>query len=315
MSRNCKLKEMKKSAQRGQALLNRRQGGQALLIILLVMAVVLTIALSVASRSVTDITISQKEEEASRAFSAAEAGVEQALIGGSLTGTLPAGGSFTASVSGLSQGSKSYVVPLLINGGETIPVWFVSHLDDGSLGCDADNPCFTGSQIRVCWGEEATESSGATTPALELSILYTTNPGDYTTSKIGRGAYDPNSLRRAVNNFAGQDGSCNVAGQNFAFSKTVNLNSDLGIPASATSNANGLQQARLRLLYNTDRAYPAALNVDFPDNGVLPQQGTRVESVGEAGEATRKIEVYQLFPDLPPIFDFGVFTGSGGLTK
>lgn len=307
MLRHCKLKGMRKSAP--------SQAGQALLIILLVMAVVLTIALAVASRSVTDISVSQKEEEASRAFSAAEAGVEQALIGGSLTGSLPAGGSFTASVSGLSQGSKSYIVPLLINGGETIPVWFVSHLDDGSLGCNEDNPCFTGRTIRVCWGEEGTDSSASTAPALELSVLYTTSPGDYKTSRIGRGAYDPNSLRRAANSFSGQDGSCTVDGQNFAFSKTINLNSDLGIPSSATDNENGLQQARLRLLYNTDRAHPAALFVDFPGNRVLPRQGTRVESVGEAGEATRKIEVYQLFPDLPPIFDFGVFSGSGGLTK
>lgn len=294
----------------------QRQKGQALLIILLVMAVVLTIALSVASRSVSDIAISQKEEEASRAFSAAEAGIEQALLlGEGSVGSVANVGTFNAQVSGLAEGGKSFTVPVLLNSGETVPVWFVSHDATGNLVCDGDNPCFTGSRIRVCWGEEGTSPSGSTTPALELSILYTSTPGDYSTSRIGRGAYDPYSVRRGSNSFDSQDGTCSVDGKNYAFSKTIQLNSDLGIPASATSKENGLQQARLRLLYNTDRAHPVAINVDFPGNGVLPQQGLKVESTGESGEATRKIEVFQLFSDLPPIFDFGIFTGSGGLTK
>lgn len=293
-----------------------RQSGQALLIILLVMAVVLTIALSVASRSVTDITISQKEEEASRAFSAAEAGVEQALLARTdATGNLPAGGTFNAQVTGLAQGGKTFVIPVLLNAGETVPVWFVAHEDDGSLTCTEEKPCFTGSTVRVCWGEDGTSPSTSFTPALELSVLYTENPGDYSKARIARGAYDPNTVRRSDNSFSSQDGSCSLEGTNYAFSKTVNLNSDLGIPASATTRENGLQQARLRLLYNTDRAHPVAFSVDFSGNGLLPGQGTKIESTGEAGEATRKIEVYQLFSDLPPVFDFGIFSGSGGLSK
>jgi hypothetical protein len=56
-----------------------RQSGQVALIILLVMVVVLTVGLSLISHSVTDISISKDEEEAMRAFSAAEAGIEEAL--------------------------------------------------------------------------------------------------------------------------------------------------------------------------------------------------------------------------------------------
>lgn len=292
------------------------QKGQALLIILLVMAVVLTIALSVVSRSVTDITISQKEEEASRAFSAAEAGVEQALLlGEGRVGEIAQVGTFDAKITGLAEGGKTFAIPILLNSGETVPVWFVAHEEDGSLVCNGQNPCFTGNRIRICWGEDGTSPATATTPALELSVLYTATPGDFETSRIARGAYDPNTTRRSSNSFSNQDGSCTVEGKSYAFSKTINLNTDLGIPSGATSRENGLQQARLRLLYNTDRAHPVAVSVDFPGNGLLPGQGTKVESTGEAGEATRKIEVYQLFSDLPPIFDFGVFSGSGGLTK
>lgn len=49
------------------------------MIVALVVVVGLTIAVSVASRSVTTVSVSTQEEERSRSFSAAEAGVEDAL--------------------------------------------------------------------------------------------------------------------------------------------------------------------------------------------------------------------------------------------
>ncbi len=479
-----------------------------MLIILLVMAVALTIALSIASRSIADITISQKEEEAARAFSAAEAGIEQALITQlGTSGGLPAGGQFTATITNLAQGGTNIVVPLLLASAETIPIWFVAHDATGALVCSegggggggeeatvkdsftgggietsnatvghydggvgyrrkassfqasstyiptgaefevndvhgnmngdtkvqiwtdsggkpgspisnatftardpnrggyfggtfptpptaqlvsgakywlvmesstsrgstyfhikgatsgglpdgikgdegssstsyfntwsADvNPneranfkiygigeeggeadplaCFTGNTVKFCWGESGTSSSSSTTPALEASILYTTRPGDYTTSKIARGAYDPNGGRRQTNKFGASDIGCTIGDKNFAFGKTITLDTDLGIPTSVSSQPNGLQQARVRLLYNTDRSHPLGLSVAFAGDTTLPRQGTKIESIGTAGGAsqtTRKIELYQLFPDLPPVFDFGLFAGSGGLTK
>ena len=63
--------------------------GQALVIILLVLAVASTVVLSLVSRTVTDVAITTKEKDSSRAFSAAEAGVEEALVGGPTSGTLP----------------------------------------------------------------------------------------------------------------------------------------------------------------------------------------------------------------------------------
>lgn len=57
----------------------KSQSGQIALVVLLVMVVLLTVGLAVVSRSVTDIRISQETEESARAFSAAEAGIEEAL--------------------------------------------------------------------------------------------------------------------------------------------------------------------------------------------------------------------------------------------
>lgn len=53
--------------------------GQAALIVTLVVIVGLTVAVAVISRSVTDVGVSTQEEERARSFSAAEAGVEDAL--------------------------------------------------------------------------------------------------------------------------------------------------------------------------------------------------------------------------------------------
>lgn len=55
------------------------QSGQAGLIVLLMTVVVLTLGISVASRSTTDVKLSRQEEESNRAYNAAEAGVEDAL--------------------------------------------------------------------------------------------------------------------------------------------------------------------------------------------------------------------------------------------
>lgn len=57
----------------------RYRPGQAALIVTLVVIVGLTVAVAVISRSVTDVGISTQEEERARSFSAAEAGIEDAL--------------------------------------------------------------------------------------------------------------------------------------------------------------------------------------------------------------------------------------------
>ncbi|PIS09677.1 hypothetical protein COT75_00575 [Candidatus Beckwithbacteria bacterium CG10_big_fil_rev_8_21_14_0_10_34_10] len=66
------------------------KSGQIALIVLLIMVVVLTIGLYLISHSVTDVSVSKDEEEAKRAFSAAEAGIEEALRQSDLGTWIPA---------------------------------------------------------------------------------------------------------------------------------------------------------------------------------------------------------------------------------
>lgn len=296
--------------------------GQALVIILLVMATALTIALSVVSRSITDVKVAEREEEAARAFSAAEAGIEQALITESSVGStsLPGGALFSANVTTLAEGGKNFFHPQTFRAGEVGTIWFLAR--DGTTGdfiCTAEKPCYTGNSIQVCWGTPGTPPDQATTPAVEVNIYYALDPagviaGDYSSVRVARGAYDGNLARRSDNSFTSPDSTCVISGNSYEYSKNLDF-PVFGIPGASYTTEGGLIALRVRYIYNTDQGHPLAANVDFPGNGTLPSQGQRVVSEGKVDDVTRKIEVYKLHSDLPPIFDFGVFTGSGGLTK
>lgn len=308
--------------QRGQAPLKFRQEGQALLIILLLMAVVLTIALSIVSRSITDITISQKEEESARAFSAAEAGIERAILGdfgaGQTSGELSTGGNYIVSSGQVVGGTAEYSLPSLLSSGDIATVWLVSHDSEENLTC-SDGKCFTGSEMEVCWGAKGSEAQiSDQTPAIEISVVYTQSGGGGQTM-ISRDVYDPNTTRTSVNKFSRLDGSdlgaCTVESTEYAFRKRIDLTSLLGA-SNLRADANqitGPQFARIRFFYNTAQGHPIA--VKSPNGSAFPEQGNKIVSTGFVGEVTRKVEVTRLFSDLPPIFDSGIFSNVGGIVK
>ena len=60
------------------------QPGQVLLLTLLVLSVATTVVLSLIGRATTDVAISNQIAESQRAFSAAEAGIEEMLKTGSV---------------------------------------------------------------------------------------------------------------------------------------------------------------------------------------------------------------------------------------
>lgn len=127
-----------------------RQSGQALLIVLLSMAVVLTIVLSIFSNSVTDIAVTTSEAESLRAFSAAEAGIEKALVA-----LAPQSGSFgedafQTSVTNFAEGLTSFAYPMDLASGDGAVLWFVSHDSNDKLSCsDSSKPCFKGSKVYI----------------------------------------------------------------------------------------------------------------------------------------------------------------------
>ena len=253
------------------------QKGQALIVILLVLAVALTVGLAVVSRSVTDIGTSTTQEESSRALSAAEAGIEAALAA-------PMNQQYNSiGVVGIPYSGNSISIPEPLSAGESATIFMTGHDSDGNIteGVGEYSP----GSLDLCWGTVSTGSK----PAIEASLYYKT-AGVY---KITRYAYDPDSR----GGFTASDtsiGSC-PTDHSYLYHKTIS-----GLPS-------GKILLRVRLLYNGDTAHFVAVS----GSSSFPVQGKNITSEATDGSTTRKIEVFQRYPDLAPMLDSAVFSGAG----
>ena len=101
-----------------------KRKGQVAMVVVLVVLVGLTIGVAILGRSVTNVGISSKEEERARSFSAAEAGVEDALRQDlSMLAISGSGGDFNVGNSSVSyKVSKLTDVTSEINPGEVVTV-------------------------------------------------------------------------------------------------------------------------------------------------------------------------------------------------
>jgi hypothetical protein len=269
----------------------RKNSGQALLIILLIMAVGLTVGLAVISRSVTDIGISRQEEESARVFSVAEAGIEEALrLGYAPAGAIEMGG-ITATVSQTNLGkTQEFSFPGEYEVGDIQTLWLVEHKEDGTL--DTNNKYSAGT-IDVYWGK-----GGGITPALEVTLIY-----DQSGVKIMRWALDPDVSRRSTNNFDSADsGNFQIGGKTFKYKKSL---SSLPCPSAIC------YALRLRLLYNNE---PQILGAKGTSN--LPSQGICYESTANNPQTgiTRKVRQCQFYKTPPGIFDYVLYS-EGNLVK
>jgi len=267
----------------------RKNSGQALLIILLVMAVGLTIGLAVISRSVTDIGISRQEEESARVFSVAEAGIEEALkLGSAPSGGVEIGG-ITARVSQTDLGkTQGFAFPGEYDAGDIQTLWLVEHGQGGSL--DLNNPPspYTGDSLDIYWGKPG----NTTIPALEVTLFY--NQGGI---KIKRWALDPDTGRNNGFDTAISPGT-QLGGKDFRYKKSLSL------PCSQTGVI--CYALRLRLLYNTEEEI---LGAKAP-SGTIPSQGVCFESTAspQGGGVTRKVRQCQLYKSPPGIFDYVLYS-------
>ncbi|MFZ5845379.1 MAG: hypothetical protein ACOY0S_02820 [Patescibacteria group bacterium] len=272
----------------------RKESGQIVLITLLVLSIATTIVLSLIARTTTDVSITSQIEESSRAFSAAEAGIEAALKTGTGTGgaqVLTPGTTYNVTVVQIGGAAGVYQFPRKTLRGSVETLWLVDHTSDTAIN---ETPTYTSPALDVCWGAETTP------PALVTTLLYKSG-GVY---RIAKGAYDPDGGRRGTNNFAtptATSGGCGVATM---YQRRINFTTDFGInPAVDT-----LIMLRLKPLYSDTQ-----LAVDSGGT-VLPLQGNRIESVGTVGGGiTRKVVVYQQFRSPGSIFDAGIYSqGSFG---
>jgi hypothetical protein len=274
--------------------MSKKTSGQSLLVILLVMAVILTIGLAVASYSITDIKISQQEEESARAFSAAEAGIEEALKSGGDPLDVTVGG-ITAKVSKSTQGGGHD----FDFGGSTFPsgelanVWLIGHDNQGGFDPTVHFP-YNGT-ITLCWGDIDSQDES---PALELALVY--DEGGVNNYKVIRQGYDPEG--RVVGFDNPQDVENCAAG--FAFGRDISLSSEG--PFGLESN-DIPYLLRLKLLYNTE-PQPIAIRTseDLPNQGECYESSASIESSG----VTRKVRQCQFYQAPPEIFDYVIFSNT-----
>ena len=255
--------------------------GQALLVVLLILGVVMTVGLAVVSRSVTEVSISTTAEESTRALEAAEAGVEKALAGvgnfASGTQSSPATAPFsesnaTVSVANTDLGGGSfYKLPYELESGD------VATIDLGGT-----NP----NLIHFCWGTDPA------TPIAEV-MIYSGSGGTVNMRRwiLGPGFTAPDNM-----NVSCQGDPDTAEPQIFKYRYTLNTSA---IPEP-------LLMMRTRMI-GSGTSEPLAVH-SAPAN--LPIQGKDTVSTGTSGNATKKVRVIRVNPDLPFMFDSALFSGS-----
>ena len=127
--------------------------GQALLIVVLVMVISLTIGLSIASKTITNLRTTTEEVNSAQALSAAETGAAQSL---KTKADVPAGSGFTSNNTTFSSSITSLggTTSFLVNAGNVIPqdegadVWLIAHNASGGLDL---SPRWNGT-LTIYWG-------------------------------------------------------------------------------------------------------------------------------------------------------------------
>ncbi|HSW47754.1 MAG TPA: hypothetical protein VLG67_01625 [Candidatus Saccharimonadales bacterium] len=258
------------------------QNGQSLLIVVLVMVVVLTVGLSVAVRSTTNIRNSTDDESSQKAFSAAEAGVEQALLNPTPIANTDLGNnaSFSTSVSTLAGTQFTAHNGTTVLKDEPIDIWLANY-PDYSVPWSGN--------LTVHWGQSgetcATSEANNTQAALEIVLI----SGSKAAPKLTEYMLDPCTPRRGANNFQTPSGSgVTISGKTFAYKQTVLVSSGL--------------IARIIPLYA-----PTVIGIE--GSVALPAQGTVVTSTGVSDNTKRKIVSFRGYPKLPTeLFPFIFFS-------
>ncbi len=274
------------------------QKGQIALIIILIMTAALGVGLSIIQRSLSDITTSSKVEQSSRAFSAAEAGIERALHAST-------NDNFSVSNSEL-QNAKTDVSVRGNAAWETIEldpfskeqiaqIWFISPKD-------LITTPYTGSDFTLYYGNSGNVSDK---PAIEVNVITKDALGKFNANRY---YFDSNSARIPANGFDTSSSNCNgfsgIAttrpdGGNFLCRVLIS-----GYQASGTPIL-----ARIRVLYsNSPQAIALAPRAGFT---LPPNQVKIITSVGSAGETQRIVRVTTQENVVPPLLDYALFSING----
>lgn len=265
--------------------------GQVILILIVIMTVALAIGLSVVQKSLIDVSTASKVEQSSRAFSAAEAGIEKAISSESPVGISDLGNNSkidSVNMREVPEAGQALEYPPLAKE-EVAQVWLANY----NSSSNPPTTYYTQNSLDVYWGNSPTDKA-----AIELTLVYyNSTESKYASIKW----YLDSGPRVDTNGFDGVPCTGYSIGSNpyQCYKRLENL------PTS------GLMLIRARLLYNsTSQAFAVK-----PTSGYsLPPQARLFASTGSSGETQRKIQVFQLYKVVPPYFDYGIFS-AGEINK
>ncbi len=286
-----------------------KQKGQVLIVVILILLVVSVVVLAAASRSITDVKISQTSEESARAFSAAEAGVEEAaekIRAGTVTigapGNISLSNNATATYVVTEQGSstQSFLSSTPLAGDTNgFQVYLANR--------DGSNP-YTGSSICIVWGNEGTLINQSDAPSLSVKILYKELGGNIALQGF---ALDPSGR----NGFTSANNDASCAKNILAVNNNLNIDRTFAFAHKLTWSLPGGAVPlilAIRPLRNVSQGH--YIGVTPPAGVLLPPQGYKISSTGSSSQTTRKVDVFEAYPAMQ-FLNFILFNFQGGLQK
>ena len=259
---------------------NNPQSGQVGVVILLMMAVVFTVAISLSQRTLQQQDSATTQDESIRVFNAAESGVESALFDISeheqLGSQLGTGGDFEFGDSNVSYSiSDSPQFEMFVLTGNTVEI-------------PLNNPT-EGDVVEISWkhSESVLNCSTQNPPALIVSVLNLNNAKHY--------AYDPCPIARGTN-FYEVDNFCGPCEYQF----------EIDVPVSDDDRL-----LRIKPIYDSTNILVTSSNANIIS---LAQYDVASTAFNTGDDIARTIEVKHSIPGSYSFMDHTLVSGSS-LTK
>lgn len=241
-----------------------------LLILVMIMAVALTVVLTMTFTTRTDTQLTKLEEENQKALAAAEAGIEQSLKSGSAISDLATGNFATALSSGstsISTSATDTFTSPTLTSGEA----YTTYLGTYTAGSPPTIGASTATNIVVCYGAGS---------ALDIALVKTTAP------QVKHYVADVGGLITG----SGKLSETSCPDTSFPHAVTIPA-ADVGVDGK----------------FLVVRAIGASTRLSISKTG-LPAQGRTVSSqVTTKSQVTKKVQLFQSYPQIPAEFFFTTF--------
>ncbi len=263
--------------------MKKKQKGQALIAVLLIMAAALTLALATSQQVSTDLKMSRQQEESAKALAAAEAGIEKALGGNLGNGQFTLDNNLITAVTSKTIGnSRGVIWPQEQRPGQGLVFWLVNHDSQGNLGSR-----YYQGRLNVYWRPY---ENGQPTPALVLALFYRRGQA------LKYWAYDPQASRRQNNKFSvPSTGHFTVSDSQQGISQTFLARVSLNLASYSQP------------MFLWVRSFYQAAGIGFSGSSNLPIQGHLYISAGEVGPTaapeitSRRLQAFKTFAQPPAI--------------